>query len=469
MEDKKIFTRERTRIGLIASVWILAGVTLCLVVAVAVAVRQERNTRNMLMYQYDRALSDMSDAVATSEQFLLKAMASNSAKHTAHMLQEAARASAYAEGSMALLPLDSKTCEKISNYLVQVDDLAKVWAAAAIEDELKSSQVNLEDGSVEASSDGEKKNGWAGFTKENYALLQDLHGYSLDLSAALSELAVRVTENSHRWKDVAKDAKELLSDPFQDYPTVEYDGKFSDHMKNLQAKGLSGQVMGRQQSGQQIEQLFKKIFGGSPKVTFTGENTLNGIDLYCYEVVFQNGDQEKAFVTVTKQGGVLCDMVFHGKEQGGTLSQEQCEAAGQAFLKALNLKSMELVRTDMNQAEALLTFCYIDNGVYCYPDKVKVKVSCATGVVTGYDAYSYLMNHCVREQAEQGVPVVSQNQAIDSIHPNLTVVQVRECYLENGYGGEDHFYEFHCTGLGHKFLIYIDAEEGTEERIEILE
>ncbi len=457
MKDRKYFT------GMKATIWILAGVALCLVVAVISVLRIERKTREMLMLQYDRALSDMSDAVARSEEYLLKAMAANSAQKTAEMLQEAARTSAFAEGSMALLPLDAEISAKISNYLVQVDDLAKVWASAAISDELKSSQVNLEDGTLEASSDG-KTEGWAGLTKENYALLQELHGYSLDLSAALSELAVRVTENDHSWKNIEKDARVLLSNPFQDYPAIRYDGPYSDHMKHLTAKGLIGQNIGYEQGAEHIRKIFKDVYSETPTIEFTGETTVNGIDLLCYTVTHE---ENMAYVTVTKRGGILCDLVFERKSQGSNLTQTQCEEAGIAFLKALGLSRMELVRTDITDGTALLTFCYVDQGVYCYPDLVKVKVSGDTGEVTGYDAYQYLMNHTERHFGENMIPVISMNQAQSLINSKLTIERVRECYLSNNYGGEDHLYEFHCTGFGHEFLIYIDGEDGRETRIEI--
>lgn len=464
MNNKKHFTRtDKRTTGMMATIWILAGIALCLVVAVVSVVRMERKTRDTLMLQYDRALSDMSDAVARSEEYLLKAMAAHSAQKTAEMLQEAARASAFAEGSMALLPLDAEISGKISNYLVQVDDLAKVWASAAISDELKSSQVNLEDGTVEASSDG-KQEGWAGFTKDNYALLQELHGYSLDLSAALSELALRVTDNDHSWDNIEKDARTLLSDPFQDYPVVQYDGPYSDHMKNLKAKGLTGPNIQYEQGMEHVRKIFKDVYNETPDIHFTGENTLNGMDLLCYEV---SHEDRTAYVTLTKKGGILCDLVFNRESYGDNLTQSQCEEAGSAFLKALGLGKMELIDTEIAGGVALLTFCYVDQGVYCYPDSVKIKVSGETGEVTGYDAYQYLMHHMQRKIETGTTPVISMHQATNRINPKLTIERVRDCYLANNYGGEDRLYEFHCTGLGHEFLIYIDGEDGSEVRIEI--
>ncbi len=460
-----IFMKNRKYTGLLASVWILAGVSLCLVVAVVVSLRMERKTRETLMLQYDRALSDMSYAVSRSEEYLLKAMASGSAQQTARMLQEAARASNYAEGSMALLPIDANISAKISNYLVQVDDLAKVWADAAISDELKSSQVKLEDELVEVSSDGKTEKGWAGFTEENYTLLKELHGYSLDLSAALSELAVRVTENDHSWKDLEEDTKELLEDPFQDYPTVQYDGRFSDHMKHLTPKGLTGYVVEQTQGENHIRKIFKDAFGETPTVRYTGETSMNGIDLLCYEV--SHGD-DIAYVSLTKQGGILCDLLYNKTLPEGTLSAAQLEESGSAFLKALGLKDMVLVKTEELGGANLLTFCPVMDGVYCYPDWVRVKVATGNGEVIGYDAYAYFMNHCTRESMQGTAATISQETAQAKINPKLTVEEVRTCYMDNGYGGEDYFYEFRCTGLGHTFMVYVDAVEGTEERVELV-
>ena len=460
-----IFMKNRKYTGLWATVWILTGVSLCLVVAVAVSLRMERKTRATLMYQYDRALSDMSYAVSRSEEYLLKAMASGSAKQTARMLQEAARASSYAEGSMALLPIDAHISAKISNYLVQVDDLAKAWADAAISDELKSNQVNVQDEFVEASNNEKTEKGWAGFTEENYTLLKELHGYSLDLSAALSELALRVTENDHSWKDLEQDAEELLADPFQDYPIVQYDGQYSDHMKHLAPKGLTGYRISPTQGEDHIRKIFSDAFGETPAIRYTGETSMNGIALLCYEVT--RGEARIAYVSLTKQGGMLCDLLYNKPLPEGTLSPAQLEESGSAFLKALGLKNMVLVKTEELGGANMLTFCPVVDGVYCYPDWVRVKVATGSGEVIGYDAYTYFMNHCDRKVA-QGKPAISQDAARTKINPKLTVEEVRACYMDNGYGGEDYFYEFRCSGMGHTFMIYVDAQEGTEERVELV-
>ena len=460
-----ICMKNRKYTGLWATVWILTGVSLCLVVAVAVSIRMERKTRATLMLQYDRALSDMSYAVSRSEEYLLKAMASGSAKQTARMLQEAARASSYAEGTMALLPIDANVSAKISNYLVQVDDLAKAWADAAISDELKSTQVNIGDELVEASSDGNVTKGWAGFTEENYALLKELHGYSLDLSAALSELAVRVTENNYSWKHIEKDTEELLADPFQDYPVVEYDGQYSDHMKHLTPKGLTGYIVGQEQGADHIRKIFNDAFGEKPQARYTGETSMNGIDLLCYEVT--RADSSVAYVSLTKQGGVLCDLLYNKELPAGALSAAQVEESGGAFLKALGLKNMALVKTEDLGGTTLLTFCPVMDGVYCYPDWVRVKVASGSGEVIGYDAYAYFMNHCTRENP-QGAEPISKEAAQSKINPKLTVEEVRLCYMDNGYGGEDYFYEFRCSGLDRTFMIYVDAVEGAEERVDLV-
>jgi hypothetical protein len=77
------------------------------------------------------------------------------------------------------------------------------------------------------------------------------------------------------------------------------------------------------------------------------------------------------------------------------------------------------------------------------------------------------MNHTERTIGESAMPAISMQQAERLINPKLTIERVRECYLANDYGGEDRFYEFHCIGLGHEFLIYINGEDGKESRIEI--
>lgn len=124
--------------------------------------------------------------------------------------------------------LTQRLVEKISGYLVQLGDVAKTWSRRAV-------------------------NGGA-LSADEYQTLTDLYGYAQDLSGGLYTLSNDLTQRSYSWANISNDSGKILdnsslqskyatlsklSDPLSEYPTLIYDGPFSEHMTSAKPKGLT--------------------------------------------------------------------------------------------------------------------------------------------------------------------------------------------------------------------------------------
>ena len=98
------------------------------------------------------------------------------------------------------------------------------------------------------------------------------------------------------------------------------------------------------------------------------------------------------------------------------------------------------------------------DGVVYYPDTVRVKVCRARGVVTGFDASKYLKNHTVREEVETGL---TMQEAREKLHSGLEVEFSRLAVVK-AKQGERAAYEFLCSYMDEKYVIYTDAVTGEE-------
>ena len=109
---------------------------------------------------------------------------------------------------------------------------------------------------------------------------------------------------------------------------------------------------------------------------------------------------------------------------------------------------------------------YTEGDITYYPDLIKVTVALDSGKIIGIDARGYLTNHHKRENL---VIELTQEQAMQSISPNLSVMSSKLCVIPSSGKNEFFCYEFHCVDKnGQEYLIYIDTQTGQEDNILLL-
>ncbi len=407
--------------------------------------------------QYQRAFLDMVEYVNDAQQYLLKALATGTPATTSMMLDEAWRSTSQAESCLALLPIDQQLISKVSNYLVQLGDVSYAWSTQAVKG--------------------------TGLTEEQYDTLVELYGYAQDLSGGLEALAMEMKSQSYTWDEVRLHSGSLmgdqelaerysslssLSDPFEDYPTLVYDGPFSEHMSNLQPKGLSGSEMTADEGLAKVEKMLGQLSGFAqytPRVKLSGENSYKNIDTFSYTVTFDEDAAYLAYVDITKKGGLLYSMMFYRECGEANLNPEQAVEAGRSFLSAIGLKNMKSSYYYTEGNYVTVNYSYYQNDILYYPDMVKVKIALDTGDAVGFEGHGYISYHHERETE---AAKITREQAQQALNPRLKVMSSQEVVIPNDYGGEVHAYEFQCTTLGRNFLIYVDAATGEETEVLIL-
>lgn len=437
---------------------IVAAVLMCFtllglaVYGVYYNIRAEKAER-ALENQYRRAFTDMTDYVSSAENYLLKALSTSTPGKMSAMLEEASKCSAQAESCLAALPIDQRLMEKVSGYLVQLGDVAKTWSRRAV-------------------------NGGS-LNKEEYQTLTELYGYAQDLSGGLYALSDDLTKQSYTWANISTDSSRILdngalaekysvlnklSDPFSEYPTLIYDGPFSDHMKSTEAKGLKGDILTKEECGEKAVKLFASICNCPQEevnLENCGENSNQNIETFCFTL---NHDQIGAHVDITKKGGALYSLMISRPSEKANLSAEQGIEAGKSFLQSIGMPSMESSYYTIEENNITVNYCYENNGILFYPDMVKVKISLDNGTPVGFEGHGYLACHTENAGRVKHASI-SEADAKAVLSKNLSVESLREVVVPNEFGGEYHAYEIKCTTLGHPVLVYIDADTGTESDV----
>lgn len=97
-----------------------------------------------------------------------------------------------------------------------------------------------------------------------------------------------------------KEQFENIDKTFVDYPTLIYDGPFSDHLTKIEPKGLTGEDLNQDEAKEYVIKFFGK--DKVERVDTVGKNDNSDIKTYTYNVVFKDGSEDDiATVDVTQK------------------------------------------------------------------------------------------------------------------------------------------------------------------------
>ncbi len=251
---------------------------------------------------------------------------------------------------------------------------------------------------------------------------------------------------------------EQVADPDNgmDYPSMIYDGAFSDARHYGSPKALGE---GRIDQRQAMEAA--RAFVGEDRVRSVEAAPDSGGALASYGVKLTLNDGVVLNAEVTRQGGKMLWMVpeHAAFEPGWTL--EECAEAARDFLLDRGYGAMEANHYQVYDGLAVINFVAVQDGVLLYPDLVKVQVRMDTGEVVGLEANNYLMNHTERTGLS---PALSGEQALEKASSRLEAGQARLCVIPYREG-ERLCYEVPGRYEGREYRVYIDAITGEEAEV----
>ncbi len=355
-----------------------------------------------------------------------------------------------AQMALSEIPFSNVDLEKTSDFISRIGDYA-----------LFLSKRNFKEDSI---TEEERKN------------LRTLMDNSSQLSQFLNEMQAQVNQGAITLESF-EEARERLSQveektmsdesssglqeieiEFPDIPTLIYDGPFSSHVEQISPAYLEGKKEVSQDEAQKVAEemlcVSNLVYEGN------GEGKLPS-----YRFSAQS-DGKQSYVEVTRAGGIVQSFSISRPASDVTLSGEECISIAKDFLTQHGYPSMKESYFTAYEGIVTINFAYLQDGVICYPDLVKVSVARDTGEILGFDATGYLMCHTKREIPEVAI---SPEEAASHVSPELTILSQAPSIIRST-GEKDRFcYELKCeTKEGEHYIFYINAQTGAEEKILIL-
>lgn len=242
-----------------------------------------------------------------------------------------------------------------------------------------------------------------------------------------------------------------------DYPTLIYDGPFSDVISEGDPRGLGGETLTREEA---VRRAADFLDTDAQNAAFTQES---GGSIPAYDVQVDLPDIT-LHLAVTRQGGDILWMFPENADFEARYGLEECKAAAQRFLAAHGYGPMELTFWQIYGGMATLSYAAVQQGVLLYPDLVKVQLRLDTLAAVGLEARHYLSSHTRRADLS---PRISREEAQAAVSDRLQVTGARLCLIPLNRQ-EILCWQFTGDYNGQTYYVYIDAATGRQRDIQRL-
>ena len=435
------------------TVRIITFLTAALIVAGVLAVRDARRARSLELYakaSTQRAFDELVGSMTELSNALEKSQyLSDPSLESALCTQIFGRAMT-AQMAMGALPYASQELEQTASFVARVGDYAGALARSV------------------------GKNG--GYSAQELKALKSLAETAAVMKMNLQDMQSQVTAGTMTMEDVYRasdDAEggqdqppaagtvfQTIEQEFPEVPSLIYDGPFSESMTHKKPLSLEGE---RQVSREQARTAAAKFLGREESALEDAGECAGDVPCWVFTLPVRGGEYS---VQVTKQGGAIWSAVCSRPVGHESYTLRQGLAAAEDFAESLGIRGLEESYHAVSGGVLQVNFQYCQDGVRCYPDLVKVGVALDDGSLMSYDAQGYICAHTDRTIPKAAV---SRAEAQSAVAKSLSVEDHAMAIIPSPGGEERLCHEFLCQAdSGERYLLYVNALTGEEEKILIL-
>lgn len=400
-----------------------------------------RGLKTRAEYNYSMHLNELDGSIYNISLALKKAMYASSATQFSTLAAELCAESTVAKNSLSQLPSAENELATVNRFLSQVGDYTlylskKVISGGDISDEERENlhSMALTAGTL-STSVGEVR---SEYDKEGVWSEQLASGISATVDTSFGENLLEL--------------EELLSD----YPSLIYDGPFSDHMLSGSSKMLENlSEITPEEAAEKAAETLKIDVEKLEK----GADTLGKMPCYTFNF-------EETMISISKQGGYIVNMRKYTEIGEQTIDYEKAVEIANEYINSFSGTNFVTTYYFADEGVCTVNFAHKEGATICYPDLVKVGVSLGDGEIVFIEAAGYLANHYLRSIS---TPKYSAAEAKEVLSKALKVLSVRRAIIPTDGNSEKHCYEFTCEGLdGEELLVYVNVMNLEEERILML-
>lgn len=417
---------------------------------------REHQEKNAILIQsennYQRAFHDLSYHVDLLHDEIGSTLAMNSKERLSPSLVEVWRLTSEAHNDLGQLPLGVMPFSKTEEFLYKVGSFSYNNAIRDLEQDP--------------------------LTEDEYETLQTLYEQSGEIQSEMRKIQGMVLKDDLRWMDVdmalaAEDEPlnnavvngfHIIDEKVGGFSEVEFGAEspeLSTNDKEIAAK-LEGENISEREALQRAKQFLNLESVDGAEVSETGE----GLAYDAYSITIPDPEHNSYIsMDITKKGGHPVWALNNREVDETDVGLGEASENAEKFLEENDIENMQLVDSKQYDNVGVFNFAQVMDNIRVYSDSVVVEVGLDDGEIIGYEGFAYLENHIDRDKTE---PELTKEEAEDQLNPNLDVMEHHLAIIENEMEEEILCHEFFGVINDDTYRIFINAENGREERVEKL-
>lgn len=431
--------KKRVSKGLIVALSIVSALLIAFVIMYSVSMSKQNELKTQLENIYQRNFNELVDNVNNTDIKLSKVLASDYNSYAQKMLSEISKNTTQASQNLSELPVSINGVDETIKFINQVSGYTQSLA--------------------------EKIDKGQTITQAEIETLVNIKDAFSDLKDNINKLSMDIY-NGNIYNDSAKLDGDYNNFTLRlqnvkagdvDYPTMIYDGPFSDSTLNKKIKNLNDSKVSKEVAQQALADIFKNVSNANSEYL----GTTNG-KFETYDFELSSNDNKTIYVQVSQNGAKLLTMSCYDDNSLENYTKDQAIQIAIDFAKETGINNMVCVWSDIVSNDAYINLAPQENDVILYPDLVKVKVDLATGCVIGFEATSYYINHTQRNIPQASI---TKEQAEAVVSGLYNIKQTRLCLAPLEYNKEILCYEVISIKDGETYYYYINAQTNQLENI----
>lgn len=401
---------------------------------------------------YNRAFFNTMDYIQNLEVLLAKSLVAGGDKLDDRLFTEIWQQTSAALDNITQLPVNDVVVGRTAKFLTQMGDFTR----------------SLSENKVEGTA----------LSDEQLDILKNLYRQSGELNSELQNIEADVLEGRISFREMigqvrkglADEGRQLASANFRvidekmhGYPTLIYDGPFSDHLENREPKAAQGEKI----SEKEARAKALEYMDGNRDYVAQVMGTVEG-NIPCYRVELRPRERGQAIgqlatMDISRQGGKVVWTIVSRRVDETSWNLDRARQKAQQFLKERGYENMVVTYYQKHDNVVTYNFVAQQDNVIIYPDMIKVSLALDNGEVVGVDSRGYLMSHHRRDIPQ---PKLSEQEARSKVGRGLSLEgEGRLAIIPLETYEERLTWEFKGTMEDNTFLIYINALTGEQERI----
>lgn len=437
----------------------LRALAVLLTISLLWGVSENRRADNLKLTtenQYRRSLSDFVTQLDGLETNVAKSRAAGTPTQQVFYLSQSSHQSYLAVKDLSLLPAEKFGLGYINQFLNQVGEFSNVLTQQVAKgDPIKADQkktlAEMHKRLISVNRDVQEM--YVDLNVENIAWFDNPGGQAIWPNRnRVAPAATQGEPDQSPKPGSVRSGLEQLDASLQKLPPFSYTGQTDTHSVP-EPLGLPNSVVTEEEASEIATDFLKTIgyTSAAPQISGTTNGPFSG---YIFK-------WESTTVDVCKRGGVVTLFRDERPLDLQTLTTDQAASQAMATLKKLGWNDFVRTATEDFGGYIHLEAVSEEEDSRIYPDKIRLTVGRDNGRITGYDSTPYWLFHHDRSFKKK----ISLTKAKTKLQPEMKVKESRLAVIPLPGWQEAFCYEFRGSLGDEEYLIYINAVDGTEEKI----